>query len=234
VGTGAIPTSLKTGFPRKSMKITTVLQPGFVEVHEEDPNVPMYEISWKDYKDIIDSLADSKTSGPIMEKAQVKLCPGVVSISPEFFTAKSGPRSVTIEIPEVRSDIRYHRDGIKVYRNCIFPTTRMILDFTRSSNSSTDDELKFSGMRLRMIHNGGSYHYPFPNVHSNDAVCWGSVSLPTFVTRKNLEGATLYMAAFREANFNADLTPNLNKFGSLHEYFKHLSTAEKFPYANFM
>jgi hypothetical protein len=215
------------------MEVKATLRSGYVEIQEEDAAVPSFNVTWDDFKDLVSNL-HSSSAGVKKESAQkrVSLCEGLIEISPNFFSHNAGTRSLALVVPETRADLRFSANGgTKVYKDCIFPQTYATITFQRTVNVREDLSLSFGSMNLSMLHAGTKYRYPFPNVHSDGAICWGSVRLPNYINLGNISGASLYVAAFREANFNTDLTPSLRRFSGLTEYFQALSGAAEFPYS---
>ncbi len=208
---------------------TTVILGDETVIIKRDDNFPDLEVSWPDFQNFISGLTCDRGSSSNAKANLVPLAKEIVSISSNAFTHTSDVKTVVMEFEESRCDLRYMKT---TYENVLFPKTEMTLFFKKASTSPLDNKLILTGSSIKMITPDGTRkHYPFPNVYQDARICWGSVTLPSFVTLDDYSGSPLYFSAFKQAGFNADLTPpRKDPYRENTEFFEYLQAAEVFPY----
>jgi len=76
----------------------------------------------------------------------------------------------------------------------------------------------------------GIHKFPFPNMYSDDKMCYGGNTMPVRFTN-NLRGLDYYYQIITQAPFNSDLGVNgLTQSFTPEHWFTHLSGMKEFPY----
>lgn len=74
------------------------------------------------------------------------------------------------------------------------------------------------------------YHYPVPNIHSDDRICWGSSFSNNGSSRiSNIAEAGKAIDIFFSSDFNTDIHPRINIYPRFEDLCRKIKDTNKFP-----